>query len=55
MRKPKRKEVNGYVNGEKVASNLIAKALKENKLITEVKAELKEFFPTIVFKAEVSA
>jgi len=46
------KEVNGYVNGEKVAANLVALALKENKMLADVKAELKEHFPTIEFKVE---
>jgi len=49
------KEVNGYVNGEKVAANLVELALKENKLLTDVKAELKEHFPTIIFKVEKAA
>ena len=40
------------VNGEKVAANLVALALKQNKLLTEVKAEMKEHFPTIEFKVE---
>jgi hypothetical protein len=48
----KRKEVNGYVNGEKVAKNLLALALKQNKMLDEVKKELREHFPEIVFKAE---
>jgi len=48
----KRKEVNGYVDGKKVAKNLIALALKENKMLNEVKAELKKHFPTIIFKVE---
>jgi len=48
----KRKDVNGYVGGKKVAKNLLALALKQNKTLNEVKIELKEHFPTIVFKVE---
>ena len=48
----KRKEVNGYADGKKVAKNLIALALRENKMLIEVKAELMRHFPAIVFKAE---
>jgi len=48
----KQKDVNGYVDGKKVAKNLLALALKENKSLNEVKRELKEHFPTIVFKVE---
>ena len=47
-----KKEVNGYVNGEKIARNLIAKALKENKTLSAVKNELVSYFPEIEFKVE---
>ena len=47
-----RKEVNGYLNGKKIAKNLVALALKEYKSLDEVKKELKEHFPDIVFKVE---
>jgi hypothetical protein len=50
--KTKRKEVNGYVKDKLVAKNLIALALKQNKFLDNVKRELKENFPTIVFKFE---
>jgi hypothetical protein len=48
----KRKEVNGYVNGEKVVKNLVTLALKQNKMLDEVKKELRDHFPEIVFKVE---
>jgi len=48
----KRKEVNGYVDGKQVTKNLVALALKENKSLNEVKREMKEHFPEIVFKVE---
>jgi hypothetical protein len=48
----KRKDVNGYVNGKKVAKNLLALALKQNKMLDEVKKELREHVPEIVFKVE---
>jgi hypothetical protein len=47
-----RKEVNGYVKGEKVAKNLVALALKQNKMLDDVKKELREHFPAIVFRVE---
>jgi hypothetical protein len=48
----KRKDVNGYVNGKKVATNLLAMALKQNKMLDDLKKELREHFPEIVFKVE---
>jgi hypothetical protein len=48
----KRKEVNGYVNGKKVASNLVELALQQNKMLDAVKKELRAHFPEIVFKVE---
>jgi hypothetical protein len=48
----KRKDVNGYVNGKKIAKNLLALALKQNKMLDDLKKELREHFPEIVFKVE---
>jgi hypothetical protein len=48
----KRKEVNGYVNGEKAAKNLVALALEQNKMLDDVKKELRARFPEIIFKVE---
>ena len=48
----KEKKVNGYVNNELVAKDLLTLALKEYKMLSEVKNELKKHFPTIVFKVE---
>jgi SPX domain protein involved in polyphosphate accumulation len=50
--KAKRKDVNGYLNGKKIAKNLLALALKENKTLDDVKKKLREYFPEIVFKVE---
>jgi len=50
----KRKEVNGYVNGSRIAKNLVALALKQNRFLDDVKRELKETFPDIVFKVEAA-
>jgi hypothetical protein len=50
--KAKQKDANGYLNGKKIAKNLLAWALKENKTLDEVKKELREHFPEIVFKVE---
>jgi hypothetical protein len=46
------KDVSGYVNGKKVAKNLLALAVKQNKMLVDVKKELRERFPEIVFKVE---
>ena len=46
------KEVNGYVNGKKIAKNLVSLALKENRMLDDIKKELREHFPEIIFKAE---
>jgi len=48
----KRKDVNGYVEGKLIAKNLLTKALKENRMLDEVLAELRSHFPGIVFKVE---
>jgi hypothetical protein len=48
----KREEVNGYVNGVKVARNLMVLALKQKKMLDDVKRELREHFPGIIFKVE---
>ena len=45
-------EVNGYVNDEIVAECLIGLALKENKLLSDVKNELRERYPGIRFVKE---
>ena len=50
----KKKEVNGYVDEKKIAKNLVALSLKENKMLTDVKKELREHFPSIVFKVETT-
>jgi hypothetical protein len=50
--KAKQKDVNGYLDGKKIAKNLLALALKENKALDDVKKELREHFPEIVFKVE---
>jgi protein required for attachment to host cells len=48
----KQKEVNGYINGKKVAKNLVLLALEQNKMLGDVKKELKAHFPEIIFRQE---
>jgi len=43
-------DVDAYVNGELIAKNLLDLALKQNRMLVDVKKELKEHFPTVVFK-----
>jgi hypothetical protein len=50
--KTRRKDANGYLNGKKIAKNLLALALKENRTLDEVRKELREHFPEIIFKVE---
>jgi len=45
-------DVNAYVNGELIAEKLLALALKQNKMLDDVKKELREHFPNVVFKPE---
>jgi len=47
-------DVNGYVNGELIVKDLVKIALKEDKFLTDVKKELRETYPSIVFKVEKS-
>ena len=46
------KHVNAYVNGKLIAKDLLGRAVRENKMLNTVKAELKETFPTIEFRVE---
>jgi hypothetical protein len=48
----KRKKVNGYVNSKRIAKNLVALALEQNKMLEDVKKELRAHYPEIVFKVE---
>ena len=46
----KNRDVDAYVNGERIAKNLLAMALKQNRMLDDVKKELKEHYPTVEFK-----
>ena len=43
-------DVDAYVNGERIAKNLLALALKQNRMLDDVKKEIKEHFPTVEFR-----
>ena len=43
-------DVDAYVNGERIAKNLLDLALKQNRMLDDVKKELKEHFPTVEFR-----
>jgi hypothetical protein len=48
----KRKDVNGYVNEVLIVRNLLALALKQNRMLDDVKKEHRELYPDIVFRVE---
>jgi len=46
------KTVNAYLMGKLLAKDLVKIALKQNKYLSDIKTELKETYPNVVFRVE---
>jgi len=44
------KDVNAYLHGKLIAKNLLKLALSQNKMLADVKNELRSHYPSIEFK-----